>query len=278
MTNKRAPIRTTSPGLTVFKGGAVTPRFYLIKQHLGGLTVWRQAADLSVSYTPSPHVQLEMELPFSRTSFNNGTQSGSGFGLGNVTAWVKYRFFRKVKTYGDRQASARFGLELPTGKSSFPSAAHVNAPAFVRAQLGSINGGLSPTADVSFSQAGGKLIFGGNIQGTYRTERSGFRMGHELRLDTDLEYVVSPKHYPKPGGELFLILESYFITRSKGRVNRLVAPGSSSAEYYFAPGLQYAARPKFVIEGSIQLPVWQHDGAQVLRTDMNLLLGVRFLF
>jgi hypothetical protein len=275
---KRAPIRTTSPGLTVFKGGAVTPRFYLIKQHLGGLTVWRQALNVAVSYTPSPRVQLEVELPFSRTSFNDGIQNGSGSGLGNIIAWAKYRFFRKVKTYGDRQASARFGLELPTGKSSFPSAAQLNAPAFVRAQLGSTNEGVSPTADVSFSQAGGKVIFGGNIQGTYRTERDGFRIGHELRVNTDLEYVISPKHYPKPGGELFLILESYFITRSKGRVGGLVAPGSSSAEYYLAPGLQYAARPQFVIEGSIQLPVWRHDGAQVLRTDMDLLLGMKFLF
>ena len=29
-----APIRVTSPGLTVYKGGAVTPRLYFIKQHL----------------------------------------------------------------------------------------------------------------------------------------------------------------------------------------------------------------------------------------------------
>jgi hypothetical protein len=273
-----APIRTTSPGLTVFKGGAVTPRLYLIKQHLGDLDVWRQALDVAVSYTPSPRVQLELEVPFSRTSFNTPTQSGSGFGLGNITAWAKYRFFRVVKTYGDHQASARFGLELPTGKTSFPTATQLNAPAFVRAQLGSINGGLSPTVDISFSQAGGKIIFGGNVQATYRTERDGFRTGHELRLNTDLEYVITPQHYPKPGGEVFLILESYFITRSKGRIGGLVAPGSSSAEYYLAPGLQYAARPQFVIEGSIQLPVWRHDGAQVLRTDYNLLLGVRYLF
>jgi hypothetical protein len=275
---RAAPIRTTSPGLTVFKGGAVTPRFYLIKQHIGGLTVWRQVLNVAVSYTPSPRVQLEVELPFSRTSFNNGVQSGSGAGLGNITAWAKYRFFRKVKTYGDRQASARFGLELPTGRSSSPTAVQINASRFVRSQLGSINGGLSPHFDVSFSQAGGKLIFGGNAEAIYRTERDGFRVGHELRLNTDLEYVVAPKHYPKPGGELFLILESYFITRSKGRVGGLVAPGSSSAEYYLAPGLQYAARPQFVIEGSVQLPVWRHDGAQVLRTDMDLLLGVKFLF
>ncbi len=273
-----APIRTTSPGLTVFKGGAFIPRVYFVKQHLGGLNVWRQLIDLSVSYTPSPHVQLELEVPFLRTSFNDGTKTSSNAGLGNIMFWTKYRFFRVVKTYGDRQASARFGLELPTGRSSSPTALQINASAFVRQQLTPINGGFAPHFDVSFSQAGGRFIFGGNAEGIYRTERGGFRMGHELRLNTDLEYVLFPRHYQKPGGELFAILESSFVTRSKGRLGGVVAPGSSSSEYYLSPGLQYAARPQFVVEGSIQLPVFRNAGPQILRTDYNLLLGIRYLF
>src|SRR4029077_3294688 len=83
-----APIRVTSPGLTVYKGGAVTPRLYLIKQHLGSLEVNRQALDLSVSYTPSPRLQLEIEAPFLRTAYDNGITSGSGFGIGNFTGWA----------------------------------------------------------------------------------------------------------------------------------------------------------------------------------------------
>ncbi len=47
-----APIRVTSPGLTVYKGGAITPRVYFIRQHLGALKVNRQMVDVSLSYTP----------------------------------------------------------------------------------------------------------------------------------------------------------------------------------------------------------------------------------
>src|SRR6185503_4821667 len=72
-----APIRVTSPGLTVYKGGAVTPRLYVIQQHLGDLDVDRQMVDVSISYTPSPRVQLEVEVPFSRTAYDDGTTSGS---------------------------------------------------------------------------------------------------------------------------------------------------------------------------------------------------------
>lgn len=272
-----APIRVTSPGLTVYKGGAVTPRLYFIKQHLGSLEVDRQLLDVSVSYTPSPRLQLEIEAPFLRTAYDNGQTSGSGFGLGNITTWGKYRFFRKVKTYGDRQAAFRIGLELPTGKSLAPTQAQINAPAFLRQQLTPISGGLSPHFDLAFSQAGGRLIFGGNAEAIFRTERDGFRMGHEQRLNTDLEYVL-PKDPHKPGGEIFLILETTFVHRATGRLDGLEVAGSRSTEYYLAPGLQYAAHARFVVEGSYQFPIVRNTGPVVLRNDRNLLLGVKLLF
>lgn len=273
-----APIRVTSPGLTVYKGGAITPRLYLIRQSLGTLKVNRQMVDVSLSYTPLSKLQLEAEVPISRTSFRDTTMSGSGVGLGNITAWAKYRFFRKVKTYGDRQAAARFGLELPTGKKDAPSESQINVPAFVRQQLTPINGGLSPHFDLAYSQAGGRVIFGGNAEVIVRTERDGFRMGHEQRLSTDLEYVLLPRDYDKPGRELFLILETTFVHRGTGRLNGVPVSGSKATEYYLAPGLQYAAHPRFVAEGSVQFPVVRNTGPLALRTDVNVLLGVKYLF
>ena len=273
-----APIRVTSPGLTVYKGGAITPRLYLIRQSLGTLKVNRQMVDVSLSYTPLSTLQLEAEVPISRTSFHDTATSGSGVGLGNITAWAKYRFFRKVKTYGDRQAAARFGLELPTGKKDAPSESQINVPAFVRQQLTPINGGLSPHFDLAYSQAGGRVIFGGNAEVIVRTERDGFRLGHEQRLSTDLEYVLLPRDYDKPGGELFLILETTFVHRGTGRLNGAPVSGSKATEYYLAPGLQYAAHPRFVAECSVQFPVVRNTGPLALRTDVNVLLGVKYLF
>ena len=273
-----APIRVTSPGLTVYKGGAVTPRVYLIKQHLGDLEVSRQLFDLSISYTPSPRVQWELEIPISRSAYDQGLNSGAGTGLGNITLWSKYRFFRKVKTYGDRQAAVRLGLELPTGKKDAPSLAQVNAPEFVRQQLTPISGGFSPHFDLAFSQAGGRFIFGGNVEAIVRSERDGFRMGHELRVSTDSEYVLLPRKYDAPGGELFVILETTFVHRGPGRLGGVSVSGSNSTEYYLAPGLQYAAAPQFVIEGSYQFPIARNTGPLVLRNDRNILLGVRYLF
>ncbi|MDQ3805308.1 MAG: hypothetical protein M3416_15950, partial [Acidobacteriota bacterium] len=242
------------------------------------LEVSRQVFQLSASYTPTPRTQIEVEVPFARTSFDDGADSGAGFGLGNITLWGKYRFYRTVKTYGDRQAAARLGLELPTGRKTAPGASEVNAPAFVRQQLTPIAGGFSTHLDVSFSQAGGRLIFGGNVEGVLRSGRDGFRTGHEVRVNTDLEYVLLPLRYEQPGGELFVILETSFVRRGAGRVEGAEVAGSEATEYYIAPGLQYAADPRFVIEGSVQLPVVRNAGPLVLRNDRNVLLGVRYLF
>jgi len=274
-----SPIRTTSPGLTVYRGGALVPRYVYTRQRLGGLTVDRQTMLLGFSYTPTPRLQVEAELPVTRVSFNDKATSvsGDGVGVGNITVSGKYRFFRKVEAWGDRQAALRFGLELPTGTKDTP-AESLQEPAFVRQQLSPISGGLSPHLDLTYSQAKGRLIFGGNTEGVFRAERDGFRMGHEFRFNTDLEYVLFPRKYDRPGGEVFAILETNFLHRGAGRIAGAPAPGSRSTEYYFAPGIQYAMRPRFVIEGSYQLPIVRDTRSQVLRVERALLVGVRFLY
>jgi len=273
-----APIRTTSPGLTVFQGGAVIPRLVFTRQRLASLSVTRWSLNVSASYTPTPRLQLEAEVPFTRTSFDDGVSHGSGAGFGNVTLWGKYRFYRVVERWGDRQASARFGLELPTGKKSGPSENELHAPAFVRQQLTPINGGLAAHMDAAYSQARGRVIFGGNAAGVLRTERAGYRTGHELQANTDFEYVVFPFKYRRPTGEVFAVFETNFVRRWEGRVGGAGVAESRSTEYYLSPGLQYVATSRVVVEGSVQLPVVLRTGAQLLRTRSNVLLGVRYLF
>jgi hypothetical protein len=273
-----APIRTTSPGLTVYRGGAFTPRYIYMRQQLGGLKVDRHIMLLDFSYTPTPKLLVEAEIPVTRISFKDGVTSGGGAGIGNVIISGKYRFFRQVEAWGDRQAALRFGLELPIGRKGAPGEQQLLAPEFVRQQLSPISGGLSPHVDLTYSQAKGRFIFGANAEAVLRSERDMFRMGHELRINTDLEYVLFPRKYDRPGGEVFAILESNFIRRGTGRVAGAPVPGSRSTEYYLAPGVQYAMRPRFVIEASYQIPVARNTGPQVLRIERGLLVGVRLLY
>lgn len=271
-------VRTTSPGLTVYKGGAVMPRYFYTRQRLGNLKVDRHALRFSASYTPTQTVQLEAEVPYRATSFDDGARSGSGSGFGNITVWGKYRFYRTLETWGDKQAAVRFGLELPTGKKGTPAGEKLAGPEFVRQQLGPVDGGIALHTDVTFSQARRRIIYGANVEVTARGARAGFRMGHEARVNTDLEYVLLPFKYQSPGKELFLLLETTYAYRSRGRIEGREVQGSSSSEFYLAPGLQFTATPRLVLEASYQFPVVQNTGPLVLRTDRNVLIGVRYLY
>jgi hypothetical protein len=273
-----APIRTTSPGLTVYHGGGFMPRYVFTKQHLSNLEVTRQALNLSLSYTPTSTLQLEAQVPFTHTSFTQGLQTGSGQGFGNLTLWGKYRFYRTLETWGDKQAAVRLGVELPTGKKDAPDQAKLQAPAFVRQQLTPINNGWAAHLDTAYSQARHRWIYGANVEGTLRAAREGYRLGHELRLNTDLEFVLLPFQYHSPTKELFVIFETSYLHRGAGRISGAKALGSKSDEFYLSPGLQYIASQRFVVEASYQLPVVRNTGAQVLRSDSNFLLGVRYLY
>lgn len=272
------PIRTTSPGLTVYKGGAVVPRYLFTQQHLGSLKIDRQAVRLALTYTPTPTLQLEAEIPYQTSSFRDGARQGSGHGWGNIVLWGKYRFFRTLETWGDRQAAVRFGLELPTGRNDPPTESALPLPEFVRQQLTPISGGLSTHLDASYSQARGRLVYGASVEGIVRSDRSGFRLGHEVRVNTDLEYVLLPLKYRSPTNELFLIFETTYVHRANGRASGRAISDTGLNGFYVAPAIQYVPTARFLIEASYQVPVIEHTGPQVLRTDRNILFGVRYLY
>jgi hypothetical protein len=271
-------VRTTGPGLTVYKGGAVTPRYYYTRQHLGNLKVDRNALRVGVSYTPTPTLQLEAETAYQRTSFDDGPRSWSGGGFGNVTLWGKLRFYRALETWGDKQAAIRFGLELPTGSKGAPDESDLAAPEFVRQQLSPINGGFAFHTDLSYSQARHRFIYGANLEATARGERDGFSTGHEVRVNTDFEYVLLPLQYQSPGKELFLLLETSYSYRGRGRLGGREVAGSSASEFYLAPGLQFTASPRLVLEASYQFIVARDAGPLALRADKSVLVGVRYLY
>ncbi|MGA9770670.1 MAG: hypothetical protein WBV94_16640 [Blastocatellia bacterium] len=273
-----SPIRTTSPGLTVYKGGAIAPEYSFTRQHLGSLKVDRHTFQINVSYTPTSDIQLEADLPYSETQFESGPDSGSGRGLGNITLWGKYRFYRILETWGDRQAAVRIGVELPTGKKDAPGETALPVESFIRQQLTPINGGLSLHTDVAYSQAKGRFIYGANIEGILRSERDGYRLGHEIQINTDFEYLLLPFKYQSPTKELFTILETSFIHKGHGHVDGLKVPGSTSTEFYLEPGLQYVATSRLVFEASYQIPVVRNVGSVVLRTDQNILVRMKYLY
>jgi hypothetical protein len=268
------PIRTTTPSLAVYKGGEVTLRYHFMQQHLGDLKVDHHEVRLGFSYTPTPKLQFEGEVPYHVFDQGNASAHNSG----NVIGWVKYRFHNSLETGGDRQAAIRVGFELPTASKNAVGDPATNEAEFLRRQLLRIDGGFSTHMDVVYSRAKQRFVYGANLEGVMRSEFVGVRMGNEIRLNTDLEYILLPVEYRGPTNELRLILETNYIHKARGRINGHVVPGSSASEYYVAPAIQFAFNPRWVVEGSYQAPVVLNTGPQLLRTDRSVMFGIRFMY
>jgi hypothetical protein len=270
-----APIRTTTPSLAVYKGGEVTFRYHFAQQHLGNVRVNHQEVLLGFRYTPTPTLQFEGEIPY-HTFQGQGTSSGHNGG--NIIIGTKYRFYNSLETGGDRQAAIRFGFEFPTASRNTVGDPATNESEFLRRQLLRIDGGPSAHVDAAFTRAKRKFVYGANIEGIMRSEFVGVRLGNEVRLNTDFEYILLPVKYRGPTNELRVILETNYLHKVRGRIRGNVVPGSSASEFYVAPGLQFAFNPRWVIEGSYQQPVVLNTGPQLLRTDRSVMLGVRVMY
>jgi hypothetical protein len=146
------------------------------------------------------------------------------------------------------------GLTLPTGKKSGPDGQQLSVSNYVRQQLTPINGGLSSHFDATVSQAQGRFIFGGNSEAILRSERAGYRTGHEVRINTDLEYVLLPRNYPKPGGELFAILETNFVHRGTGRAGGVPVQEAAQRSITWHRACSTPSHPGSSSRGAISSP------------------------
>ncbi len=271
-----APIRTSSPAVTVYHGGVIKPRYTFTSRELGDLKADFHALEMTVTYGAAAKIELEADLSFQKTTFDDGENTGTQNSLGNVTLWGKYRFFRTMETWGHSQAAIRFGIGLPTTKKTLGKTVNVNE--FVAQQLTANTGGVSFSSDASYSQAKNRFIFGGNIAGQMRTERDGYRLGNEVRVNTDLEFIVFPLKYDNPTKEVYAILETNFVHRRNGKFNGVTIPGSNSTEFYLSPAIQYNATTQFVLEASVQLPVINNGGPLMLQTNRSVMIGFRYLY
>lgn len=208
-----AAIQTSSAYLGIYKGVVVAQRYYFNHLHLGDLKVDHHTILIGLAYTPWPRLQLGAELPYHLFS-QSGTSGHNGC---NSELWAKFRFYNSPETGGERRASVRLGVEAPSmGKSVFKtSVLPSNQPGiseFVRRQVLHVNGGPAAHIDTSYSGAMRRWIYVANIGGIVRSKFDGFRMGHEVRVNGELQYVILPLEYNSPRQELRLVIEQIIRT------------------------------------------------------------------
>ncbi len=227
-------------------------------------------------YSPTPRTLLEIEAPFDWVSYRGPGVHGSFAAPGNATLWGKFRFYRAVETWGDRHAAVRVGLTLPTGVAQSELSRRLPDP--IAGQLDPAGGAWATNLEVTYGQAIRRFVYHLAALQTIQTERGGRRPGHITRGNLDLEYYFLPRKYRTPTKELIGLLEVLAVRRTAVSSRGLPVPGTGGTQIFLAPGIQYIATRRLVVEASFQVPVMTSVGELQVRTKYNFLAGVRWLF
>lgn len=280
------PIRTNTPGTGVFIGSGLVLRTFHDRESGDGekLSTWRAVADYR--HTPATHWVLGIRAPWvlDRSLEGPAVGSVSASGVGDVALSVKHRFFRSVGRWSDRHMAAELEVELPTGEGVPPAAAGL--PADRRHRLAPGSGSVDVVADLVYQEGRRRFVYGGDLSLHLNTEGDGgYRFGHEVRLNLDLEYILFPLEYRRPGDEVFVLLETTLRRKFADEVGGRPLERTERVDLLLAPAVQHVVSDQLLASVSVQLPVISDAGDPPapagpggLEKDLNLLAEIRYAF
>ncbi|MCH8011722.1 MAG: transporter [Candidatus Marinimicrobia bacterium] len=216
-------------------------------------------------------------IPFLNKEMNmtkEGTRQSRGdSGWGDLKLLAKYQFFQKDTRSSTLRMTFLGGIKLPTGKYN---ASDAEGPLPRPLQLGS----------GSFDILGGPIItyvrnrLGINAEVSFRknTEADNYRFGDILSTNFVLGYRILPKvyeTYPSPYATAFLELLSQF--RGRDRENGVELEDTGGKVVLLSPGIQFVLSRTFLVEASLQVPIFQDLNGTQLGIDFSSTFGIRWL-
>ena len=218
-----------------------------------------------------PFVDKELSL---RDGSVQQTFGGAG-GLGDVLFLAKWRFYKRDRGMGTFQLATELGVKAPTGADDLRGIDDQRLPPAL--QRGS--GSWDPTANflvTSVPTAGrGRWIFTGDVGVTVTTKANDVEVGNQMSYDGMVKYRVHPARYP--GRDTFLVFEVNGRWQDQARAGGRPITDSGGHAVYLAPGIQFLLRQNVILEGGVQLPVWQDLNGTQLARGSTLLAGVRYI-
>lgn len=273
------PIRTNTPGTGVFIGSGLVVQAFYDRESAGNreLTTWRAVADYR--YTPATHWVLGIRAPWVLDRTLEGGAAGrvDASGAGDLELSVKHRFHRSVGRWSDRHLAAEVAVELPTG-SGVPAAAG-GLPVDRRHRLAPGSGSVDFVADLVYQEGRRRFVYGGDLSFRLNTEGDGgYRFGHEVRLNLDVEYVLFPLEYRRPGNEVFVLLETTLRRKFADRVDGRSLDRTERTDLLVAPAIQHIISDQLLASLSVQLPVVSDAPPGGLEQDLDVLAELRYAF
>lgn len=275
-----APLRTETPGTGVYRGFALLGAVTVGEEHGdfdGGQDLRETIVATELRYTPATSWSFALTVPrVERSARVAGLGTATLSGLGDLAVTGKYRFFRQLGRWGDRQAAVEFGVKLPTGESRVP--VDLRFPLALRRTLQPGTGSTDALVDLSYQQAHGRFVQA--LAAGYRAngEDGGYHFGDQAHLRLDAEAIVLPLTYETPGHEVFALLEASLEHRAADTYRGSPLAGTRRTELLLAPGLEYVATEQLALGLSVAFPVVSRVDREGRKSRFNALAEARFAF
>ncbi len=239
-------------------------------QVLGGISVlgYGVNSDLAI-FGVLPY--LNKELDVTTTGGQRVTRDTNG--IGDARLFGRYIVYQDDAPGRTFRIAPFLGLELPTGDDDdSDSLGTLPAPLQLGSGSWDFFGGIVLTYQT--------LDFQIDAQASYKANRqaNSFEFGDEARLDGSLQYRLWPRELgPGVPGFLYGALEGNLIYRAKNEMNGAKDPNSGGTSFFLAPGLQYVTK-RWILEGIVQVPVFQDRNGSGLEDDFIVRAGFRLNF
>lgn len=212
----------------------------------------------------SDRFQIGVIVPFVNVDFESTVQDMSSFGIGDVRVFAKYLLYQRDRKKETFRVAAKAGIKFPTGDEN-------RAPA-----LG------SGSTDYFFATVAGwiKNRIGIYLEGIYNlnTSHNQVDFGNSFAYNLAFGYRLLPAVYETyPSPQLNGFLEINGTTTAKSEVSKVTNENSGGATIFLSPGLQYVGGRRWLVEASLQIPVFNEPNGTQLATDWTVSIGTRIL-
>ncbi|EDM49524.1 transporter [Marinobacter algicola] len=209
--------------------------------------------------------ELDVSTPMGRISRDTN-------GIGDVSLFGRYTAYQYDFTGGTFRVAPLFGVTAPTGDSDDRDR-FGELPRPLQVGDGAWDGfaGVVATYQRLQYQMDAQLLYRGNGR------HDGFAHGDETRLDASLQYRIWPfslEGISGTPGFTYALLESSLVHRERNEISTGTDANSGGTQWLLAPGLQFITR-RWVVEGTIQLPVAEDPNGDAIQDDYIVRVGFR---
>ena len=212
-------------------------------------------------------------LPWFHKSLKNGGVTRASSGIGDLRLFVRRALYTSNAAGRSFRIAAFGGAELPTGRNRVRRDSVLLPPAL---QPGS--GSIDPFGGFIATYQTLDFEFDGQVSYQNNRRADGFSFGDVFRSDASVQYRLLPRtlgaglpHF------LYATLDAGYRSSARDRVGHLPLAGTAVKQFSLAPGLQFVTR-RWIVEGAVEVPVWQEAGPMALTEDVTVFAGMRAKF